>query len=31
MAWVGAYVEENYRPEQKKRRRPQSFISPKAR
>jgi len=31
MAWVGAYVEEHYRPEQKKRRRPQSFISPKAR
>jgi len=31
MAWVGAYVEENYRPEVKKRRRPQSFISPKAR
>ena len=31
MAWVGAYVEEHYRPEQKKRRRPQSFLSPKAR
>ena len=31
MAWVGAYVEENYRPEVKKRRRPQSFVSPKAR
>jgi hypothetical protein len=31
MAWVGAYVEEHYRPEVKKRRRPQSFISPKAR
>jgi hypothetical protein len=31
MAWAGAYVEENYRPEVKKRRRPQSFMSPKAR
>jgi hypothetical protein len=31
MAWVGTYVEENYRPEVKKRRRPQSFVSPKAR
>ena len=31
MAWVGAYVEENYRPEPKKRRRPQSFVSPKDR
>lgn len=25
-AWVGAYVEANYRPEPKKRRRPQSFL-----
>jgi len=31
MTWVGTYVEENYRPEVKKRRRPQSFVSPKAR
>ena len=31
MAWAGAYVEENYRPEVKQRRRPQSFISPKVR
>ena len=31
MAWVGAYVEQNYRPEPKKRNRPQSFISPKDR
>ena len=31
MAWVGGYVEKNYQPEVKKRRRPQSFISPKAR
>ena len=31
MVWVGGYVEENYRPEVKKRRRPQSFISPKVR
>jgi hypothetical protein len=31
MAWVGGYVEEHYRPEVKKRRRPQSFVSPKDR
>ena len=31
MAWVGGYVEENYRPEVKKRSRPQSFINPKDR
>ena len=31
MAWVGGYVEENYRPEQKKRNRPKSFLSPKDR
>ena len=31
MAWVGGYVEENYRPEPKKRNRPQSFVSPKDR
>ncbi len=31
MAWVGAYVEENYRPEAKKRNRPRSFLSPKDR
>ena len=30
-AWVGEYVEKNYRPEPKKRRRPQSFIAPKDR
>ncbi len=28
MAWVGGYVEEHYRPEPKRRKRPQSFISP---
>jgi hypothetical protein len=31
MAWVGGYVEQNYRPEPKKRRRPQSFVAPKDR
>jgi hypothetical protein len=31
MAWVGQYVEDHYRPEVKKRRRPQSFVSPKER
>lgn len=31
MAWVGGYVEDNYRPEQKKRNRPKSFMSPKDR
>jgi hypothetical protein len=31
MAWVGGYVEENYRPEPKKRNRPKSFMSPKDR
>jgi hypothetical protein len=31
MAWAGGYVEENYRPEPKKRNRPQSFVSPKDR
>jgi hypothetical protein len=31
LAWVGAYVEEHYRPEVKKRTRPQSFVSPKLR
>lgn len=31
LAWVGAFVEANYRPEVKKRSRPQSFISPKDR
>ena len=31
MAWVGGYVEENYRPEPKKRSRPKSFMSPKDR
>ena len=30
-AWVGAYVEKNYRPEPKKRIRPRSFIHPKDR
>ncbi len=30
-AWVGAYVEANYRPEPKKRIKPRSFISPKDR
>jgi len=28
LAWVGEYVEQNYRPEPKKRRRPQSFLNP---
>lgn len=28
MAWVGGYVEDNYRPEQKRRVRPQSFVQP---
>ena len=27
-AWLQAYVDEHYRPEPKKRRRPQSFVSP---
>ena len=27
-AWLQAYVDENYRPEPKKRRRPQSFVAP---
>lgn len=31
VAWVEAYVAENYRPEPKKRIRPQSFLSPKDR
>lgn len=31
LAWVGEYVEENYRPEVKKRSRPQSFVHPKDR
>ena len=30
-AWVGEYVEKNYHPEPKMRRRPQSFIAPKDR
>jgi len=30
-AWVGAYVEANYRPEPKKRIKPRSFMSPKDR
>ena len=30
-AWVGQYVEENYRPEPKKRIKPRSFIHPKDR
>ncbi len=30
-AWVGDYVEKNYRPEPKKRRKPRSFIHPKDR
>jgi len=30
-AWVGDYVERNYQPETKKRRRPQSFLAPKDR
>lgn len=31
MAWVGGHVEENYRPEPKRRVRPQSFLQPKDR
>ncbi len=31
MAWVGGYVEANYRPEPKRRVRPQSFVNPKDR
>jgi hypothetical protein len=30
-AWVGAYVEQNYRPEPKKRIKPRSFVHPKDR
>ncbi len=30
-AWLGEYVEKNYRPEPKKRRKPRSFIHPKDR
>ena len=30
-AWVGAYVESNYRPEPKKRIKPRSFMDPKQR
>jgi hypothetical protein len=30
-AWVGAYVEQNYRPEPKKRIKPRSFLHPKHR
>ncbi len=30
-AWVGEYVENNYRPEPKKRRKPRSFVHPKDR
>jgi hypothetical protein len=30
-AWVGDYVEKNYRPEPKKRRKPRSFVHPKDR
>jgi hypothetical protein len=30
-AWLGEYVEQNYRPEPKKRRKPRSFIHPKDR
>jgi len=30
-AWVGAYVEQNYRPEPKKRIKPRSFVHPKHR
>ena len=28
VAWVGEFVEQHYRPEPKKRRRPQSFVAP---
>ncbi|MBB6590640.1 DUF3305 domain-containing protein [Ralstonia solanacearum] len=31
LAWLRAYVEQNYRPEPKKRRRPESFLSPEDR
>ena len=30
-AWVGEYVEQNYRPEPKKRIKPRSFLHPKHR
>ena len=30
-AWVGEYVEQNYRPEPKKRKKPRSFLHPKDR
>jgi hypothetical protein len=30
-AWVGEYVEQNYRPEPKKRIKPRSFVHPKHR
>jgi len=30
-AWVGEYVEKNYRPEPKRRRKPRSFVHPKDR
>jgi hypothetical protein len=30
-AWVGEYVEQNYRPEPKQRRKPRSFVHPKDR
>jgi hypothetical protein len=30
-AWVGEYVEKNYRPEPKKRIKPRSFVHPKDR
>jgi len=31
IAWVGEFVEKNYRPEPKKRRKPRSFVHPKDR
>ena len=31
MAWVGGYVEQHYRPEPKRRSRPQSFLQPRDR
>ena len=31
VAWLQAYTDENYRPEPKKRRRPQSFLPPEDR
>src|SRR5450432_1094510 len=31
VAWLQAYTDENYRPEPKKRRRPQSFVTPQDR